>query len=65
MITAKGMPMEWHEGLSVQEVLERLGYASPMALVRLDGKRIERKDWEKTLVPDGAKLDVHIMAAGG
>ena len=65
MITAKGRPMEWHEGLTVQEVLERLGYALPIVIVRLDGQPVSRKDWPATPVPDGATLDVRAIMAGG
>jgi|WetSurMetagenome_2_1015567.scaffolds.fasta_scaffold274984_2 sulfur carrier protein ThiS len=65
MITARGKKMDWHEGLTVQEVLEKLGYALPMAIVNLDGRRVERKDWTATVVPDGATLDAYVMAAGG
>ncbi len=65
MITAKGKPMEWHEGLTVQEVLERLGYALPIVIVRLDGQPVSRKDWPGTPVPDGATLDVQAIMAGG
>ncbi len=65
MITAKGKPMEWHEGLTVQEVLESLGYALPIVIVRLDGQAVSRKDWPGTQVPDGATLDVQAIMAGG
>jgi thiamine biosynthesis protein ThiS len=57
--------MEWHEGLTVQEVLERLGYALPMALVQLDGQPVSRKDWTGTRVPDGSVIDVQVIVAGG
>lgn len=65
MITAKGKPMEWHAGLTVEEVLKRLGYAIPAAVVRLDGKPVPRPEWAATRVPDGAVLDVQAMMAGG
>ena len=65
MITAKGKPMQWHEGLSVEEVLKTLGYAVPAAVVRLDGQSVRRQDWAATRVPDGAVLEVQVLMAGG
>jgi len=65
VITAKGKPMQWREGLTVEEVLKTLGYAVPAAVVRLDGQPVRRQDWASTRVPDGAVVDVRVMAAGG
>lgn len=65
MIIAKGMPMEWHERLTVQQVLECLGFALPMAIVQLNGKPVSRKAWTATMVPDGAVVDVQMIVAGG
>lgn len=65
MITAKGQPMEWQQGLTVQDVLCRLGYALQATAVRLNGRSVPRQDWPTTSVPDGAVLDVQAMMAGG
>jgi thiamine biosynthesis protein ThiS len=65
MITAKGKPMEWHEGLTVEEVLKRIGYAVPSALVILDRKVVPQREWAGTRIPDGSVLDVRAMMAGG
>jgi len=65
MITARGKPMEWCEGLTVEQVLRQLGYALPAALVQLNGRSVQRHEWGATLVPDGAVLDVQVLMAGG
>lgn len=65
MITARGKPMEWREGLTVEQVLRQLGYALPAALVQLNGGSVQRHEWGATLVPDGAVLDVQVLMAGG
>jgi sulfur carrier protein ThiS len=65
MITARGKPMEWHEGLTVGEVMRKLGYDLPAALARLNGRSVPRQEWSATSVPDGAVLDVQVLAAGG
>jgi len=65
MITARGRPMDWHEGLTVEQALQKLGYAVPAALVRLNGRNVLRHEWAATPVPDGAVLDVQVLMAGG
>ena len=65
MITARGKPLEWREGLTVEQVLQKLGYALPAALVTLNGRNVPRGQWPATSVPDGAVLDVQVLMAGG
>ncbi len=65
MITARGKPMEWHEGLTVAEVARALGYDLPAAIARLNGRSVPRQQWSVTSVPDGAVLDVQVLMAGG
>ena len=65
MITAKGKPMQWREGLTVQDVLASLGPTPPAAMVLLDGKPVPLLKRATTPVPDGAEVAVYPMMAGG
>jgi thiamine biosynthesis protein ThiS len=65
MITAKGKRLEWHEGLTVRDVLDMLGYNFPSVLVRVNGNIVRRKSWEATVVPDEAEVEVRPIVAGG
>jgi sulfur carrier protein len=65
MITAKGKQFQWHEGLTVREVLDTLGYNFPSVLVRVNGEIVRRREWEKALVPDEADVEVQPIVAGG
>ena len=65
MITAKGKKLDWHEGLTVREVLDTLGYNFPSVLVRVNGRIIRRKGWDDSLVPDEADVEVRPIVAGG
>ena len=65
VITAKGKKLEWHEGLTVEQVLKQLGYAVPAAQAVLNGRAVPRNEWASTSVPDDAVLDVKVMMAGG
>jgi sulfur carrier protein len=65
MITAKGKQLEWHEGLTVREVLDNLGYNFPSVLVRVNGTIVRRRSWDSTVVPDEAEVEVRPIVAGG
>ena len=65
MITAKGKKLDWHEGLTVREVLDTLGYNFPSVLVRVNGQIVKRKDWDNSIVPDEADVEVRPIVAGG
>jgi sulfur carrier protein len=65
MITAKDKKLEWHQGLTVRDVLNTLGYNFPSVLVRLNGTIVRRKAWDSTVVPDEAEVEVRPIVAGG
>jgi sulfur carrier protein len=65
MITAKGKKLEWHQGITVRDVLNTLGYNFPSVLVRLNGTIVRRKAWDSTVVPDEAEVEVRPIVAGG
>jgi thiamine biosynthesis protein ThiS len=65
MITAKGRQLDWHEGMTIGEVLEVLGYTFPLVLVRVNGELVKKSRWTEFSVPDGASIDVQPVVAGG
>ena len=65
MITAKGKQLDWHEGLTVREVLDILGYNFPSVLVQVNGTIVRQKAWDSAVVPDEARVEVRPIIAGG
>jgi sulfur carrier protein len=65
MITANGKQLTWHEGLTVRELVDTLGYNFPSVLVRVNGGVVRRRLWEVSLVPDAAQVEVRPIVAGG
>ena len=65
MITAKGKELAWREGMTVKDVLDALGYAFPLVLVRVNGELVKKSQWMEFTVPDGASVDVRPVVAGG
>jgi thiamine biosynthesis protein ThiS len=55
----------WQAGLTVQELLHELDPAMPIAVVRIDGDHIARKDWSTRAIAPGEQVRVVYIIAGG
>jgi sulfur carrier protein len=65
MIQVNGDPLDWQEGMTVRDVLIARKYVFPMLIISLDGAMVPRKDYDTTVIPDGATLQViHLMSGG-
>jgi len=58
-------PVEWHAGLTVQGVLDALGYDYALITVTVNGKLVAREDYASHLIPDRAAVSVFHLAHGG
>lgn len=65
MLTVNGDPMEWTDGMTVAEVLERRRYVFRMIVVTINGEHVKRADYPTTRIPDGADVQVLHMMSGG
>ena len=60
MITVKGKKLEWHEGITVRQILDTLGYNFPSVLVRVNGTIVRRKSWDSAVIPDEAQVEANL-----
>lgn len=67
MITVNGKRMEWHEGITFEEIYRFLGYtiSNPPVLVKVDGNTIRKGERESFKIPDGAEITVAGTLRGG
>jgi len=65
MITVGDEKMDWHEGMTVAQVLETIEDGQQYAVVRVNGKPVSRPNFDKTPVPDHAEIIPIPMIAGG
>jgi sulfur carrier protein len=55
----------WHEGLTVQEILDAMSYTFPRVIVSINGVIVPHDAYVRTPVPDEADVRViHLMAGG-
>jgi thiamine biosynthesis protein ThiS len=65
LITARGKKITWNANLTLRDVLKKIGYDIPAVIVAVNNEVVRKRDWDTFLVPNGARVDVHRMAAGG
>lgn len=64
-ICVNGVRQEVPGGQSVAQLLSRLEISSDRVAVELDKNIVRKRDWEQTMVPDGAQLEVVEFVGGG
>jgi len=57
--------IEWEEGLTVSDLLDRLDYTFPRLIVKINGEVIPKEEFASRTVPDQADVQVIHLLAGG
>ncbi|MBF0468346.1 MAG: MoaD/ThiS family protein [Desulfamplus sp.] len=65
MITVDEKKMEWHQGMTIRDVLDKVENVRFCAAVRLNGKLVSSPSFETTLIPDNAVIYILPLIAGG
>lgn len=66
MITVNGnRTVTWKEGITVADVLKKLGWEYVLITTTVNGNFVERDDYATTVVPDGAEVKAIHIAHGG
>ncbi|MBN1357069.1 sulfur carrier protein ThiS [bacterium] len=57
--------LSWHDGMTVQDILDVMGYTYVLIMVTVNGVLVHSEDYSGTKVPDEADVRViHIMHGG-
>ena len=65
MIKVADHTIDWHEGMTISDLLIAINDPHPYAVVRIDQTYISRPNFEKTTIPDNAEVFLIPMVAGG
>lgn len=57
--------VDWREGMTVRELLDKLGYTYVLITVAVNEVLVAEEDYETHLVPDHAEVTVFHLAHGG
>jgi len=65
MLLVNEEPLEWHDGMTVRDVLCARNYRFPMLIIHVNDALILKKDYDTTTIPDGAVVKVIHLISGG
>lgn len=65
MITVNGEPLDWHPGMTVQDVLDARKYTFRMIGVWVNDKPVPKGEFGTFPVPDSAVVQAIHMVSGG
>ncbi len=57
--------VQWHEGMTVADVLAAMGYSYVLITVSVNGVHVPREEYETHEVPDEADFKAFHLAHGG
>jgi thiamine biosynthesis protein ThiS len=64
-ITVNQEELPWHEGMTVQDVLDARKFVFPMLVVKVNGRLVRKPDYATTTVQPGDEIQVLHMISGG
>ncbi len=65
MIEVNGDSLEYHNSMTIRDILEIKNYRFPLLIIRINGILIPRNKYDSTTVPDKAVVNVlHLMSGG-
>lgn len=57
--------IEWNEGITVQDILDKMNWTYSLITVSVDGKIVPKEDYDSFIVSDNSQMNVFHLAHGG
>lgn len=57
--------IEWRDGMTVQVLLDDMGYSYTLITVTVDGRLVSEEEYDSFVIDDGASVGVFHLAHGG
>jgi len=55
----------WQEGMTVSDLLERMGYTYHEIVVKVNGELVRKASYDSYIIPDDADVKaIHLIAGG-
>jgi sulfur carrier protein len=64
-LVVNGDPLDWHEGMTVRDVLKAKNYIFKLLIITVNGTLIPRGSYDEATVPAGADVKVVHLISGG
>ena len=57
--------VEWHDNLTISELLKIMKYTFPMLVIKVDGQLIKKDQYKTFVVPNNSDVKIiHLMSGG-
>ncbi len=57
--------VEWHDNLTISELLKIMKYTFPMLVIKVDGQLIKKDQYKTFVVPNNSHVKIiHLMSGG-
>ena len=63
-LVVNGDPLDWHEGMTVRDVLKAKNYVFKLLIVTVNGTLVPRGSYDEAPVPAGADRTVALISMG-
>lgn len=60
-----GKKRDFPSGITVYELVERMGFSINIVMVKVDGKKIATKDYDKTKLSENSNVEIFSLLGGG
>ena len=57
--------LEWYEGITVQDVLDKMGYSYVLITVTVNDELVDSDDYDSHKIDDNAQITIFHLAHGG
>ena len=65
MIKVSDRTVAWHEGMTINDLLQAIDDRHPYAVARINDRYVSRPDFDRITIPDGSQIFLIPMIAGG
>jgi len=65
MLLVNKEPLDWHEGMTVRDVLKARNYRFPMLVIHINDVLVPKAAYDTTTIPDAAVVQVIHLISGG
>lgn len=65
MIRVNGKKLPWHEGMTVENLLEALDDPYPYAVVRIDSRLVSKPNFKTCCIADDSEVFLIPLISGG
>ena len=65
MIKVSDKKVNWHEGMTITDLLNQIDDSHTYAVVRINDRYVSQPNFDKTTIPDNSEVFLIPMIAGG